>query len=149
MILWFRDLNFLKQWYKPVAVFHCTKNEVIEEIFDGKLHFLWGLLMNVRSEKNHENATKHLCWSPQKQRPRGVHMKSCFENMQQIYRRTPMPKCDFSKVALQLYWNRTSPWVFSCKFAAYFQNNFSQEHLWVAAFDPALRKVGILTAIKF
>ena len=32
-----------------------------------------------------------------------------------------MPKCDFNKVA------------FSCKFAAYFQNTFFQEHLWVAA----------------
>ena len=29
--------------------------------------------------------------------------KMCFENMQQFYRRTPMPKCDFNKVALQLY----------------------------------------------
>ena len=46
-----------------------------------------------------------------------------------------MPKCDFNKVALQLCWNRTSPWVFSCKFAAYFQNNFSYEHLCVAASD--------------
>ena len=26
--------------------------------------------------------------------------KRCSENMQQIYRRTPMPKCDFNKVAL-------------------------------------------------
>ena len=42
-----------------------------------------------------------------------------------VYRRTPMPKCDFNKVAKQLYWNQTSAWVFSCKFAAYFQNNFS------------------------
>ena len=25
------------------------------------------------------------------------------ENMQQIYKRTPMPKYDFNKVALQLY----------------------------------------------
>ena len=33
----------------------------------------------------------------------------------------------------QLYWNQTSSWVFSCKFAAYFQNTFSKEHLWVAA----------------
>ena len=30
-------------------------------------------------------------------------MKKGFENMQQIYRRTPMPKCDFIKVAKQLY----------------------------------------------
>ena len=26
---------------------------------------------------------------------------------------------------LQFYWNRTSAWVLSCKFAAYFQNTFS------------------------
>ena len=44
-----------------------------------------------------------------------------------------MPKCDFNKVALQLYWNCTSAWVFSCKYAAYFQNTFSQEHLWRTA----------------
>ena len=46
---------------------------------------------------------------------------------------TPMPKCDFNKVVLHLYWNHTSAWVFSCKFAAYFQNTFSWEHFWMAA----------------
>ena len=35
--------------------------------------------------------------------PRGVPRKTCSENMQQIYRRTPMPKCVFNKFALQLY----------------------------------------------
>ena len=35
-------------------------------------------------------------------------------------RRTPMPKYDFNKVR-----NRISAWVFTCKFAAYFQNTFS------------------------
>ena len=35
----------------------------------------------------------------QKQPPRGVLRKRCSENMQQIYRRTSMPKCDFNKVA--------------------------------------------------
>ena len=53
--------------------------------------------------------------------------------MQQIYRRTLMRKSDFNKVVLQRYWNRTSEWVFSCKFATYFQNTFSQEPLWRAA----------------
>ena len=52
---------------------------------------------------------------------------------QQIYKKTHMPKCDFNKFALQLYWNYTSAWVFSCKFAAYFQNTFYTEHLWTAA----------------
>ena len=30
--------------------------------------------------------------------------------------------CSF--IALQLYWNHTLAWVFSCKYAAYFQNTF-------------------------
>ena len=34
----------------------------------------------------------------QKQPSKGVLMKGCSNNMQQIYRRTPMPKCDFNKV---------------------------------------------------
>ena len=29
--------------------------------------------------------------------------KKCFENMQEIYRGTPMPKCDFNKVEKQFY----------------------------------------------
>ena len=39
----------------------------------------------------------------QKQRSRGVRRKKSSENMQQIYRRTPMQKCDFNKVLKQLY----------------------------------------------
>ena len=39
----------------------------------------------------------------QKQPSRGVFRKKCAENMQQLYRRTPMPKCDFNKVPLQRY----------------------------------------------
>ena len=35
----------------------------------------------------------------QKQQPRGVPRTRCSENMQQIHRRTPMPNCDFNKVA--------------------------------------------------
>ena len=44
------------------------------------------------------------------------------KNMQQIYRRTRMSKCNFNKLA---NWHRTSAWMFSCNFAAYFQNTFS------------------------
>ena len=39
----------------------------------------------------------------QKQLPRGVLRKKCSENMQQIYRSTPMPKCDFNEVKKRLY----------------------------------------------
>ena len=44
---------------------------------------------------------------------RSVHGKRCSDKMQQIYKRTPITKCTFNKVARQLYWNLTSPWVFS------------------------------------
>ena len=71
--------------------------------------------------------------SVQSQPFRGVLIKRCSENMLETYRRTPMPKCDFNKVAKELYWNLTSTWAFSCKYAAYFQNTFSSEHLWRAA----------------
>ena len=40
--------------------------------------------------------------SVQKQPFRGVFRKRFSENMQQIYKRRPMPNCDFNKV-LQLY----------------------------------------------
>ena len=36
-------------------------------------------------------------------RSESVLIKRCSEDMQQIYRRTPMPKCDLNKVAKQLY----------------------------------------------
>ena len=70
----------------------------------------------------------------QKQPSRGVLRKRCSENVLQIYRRTLMPKCDFNKIALHLYWNRTSAWMFPCKFATYFQSTSSFEHLWTTAF---------------
>ena len=73
-----------------------------------------------------------------KQRSKGALRKNCSDNMQQICRRTPIPKCDFNKVALQPYWNRTSVWLFSCKVAVCFQNTFSEEHLWTAASEYIL-----------
>ena len=67
--------------------------------------------------------------------------------MQQIHRRTPMPKCGFNKVALQLYGNHTSVWVFPCKFAPYFQKTFSKEHLSRAASDLQQPMNGIANQI--
>ena len=63
-----------------------------------------------------------------KQPPIGVLMKRCSGNMHQICRSAPMPKLHFAYwncTAKQLCWNCTFPWVFFCKFAAYFQNTFS------------------------
>ena len=72
--------------------------------------------------------------------PEAFFGKRYSENMQQIYRRTLMPKYDFNKVALQLFWNCNSTRVFSFKFAAYFQNTFSQELLWMAGSTLMKRK---------
>ena len=46
--------------------------------------------------------SKELQPNLQKKTSRVVLRKSCSENMQQVYRRTPMSKSDFNKVALQL-----------------------------------------------
>ena len=85
----------------------------------------YNILRAVKQVYSHSDIQKQPLW--------GVLRKRCSEDIQQIYRRTPMPKYDFNKVALQLYWNHTSVWVFSCKCAAYFLNTFYQEHLWKAA----------------
>ena len=71
-------------------------------------------------------------FTSKKQPSRVVLIKRFSENMQQIYSRTSMLKCDSNKVAKQLFWNNTSAWVF-CKFAAYFLNTFSREKVWWAA----------------
>ena len=51
-----------------------------------------------------------------------------------------MPKFDLNKVGKQLFWNHTSAWMFSCKFAAYFWNTLSLEYLWTADYGRHLRK---------
>ena len=43
-----------------------------------------------------------------------------------------MPKCDFNKVSLEFYGYHALVWMFFCKFAAYFQNTFLEEHLLMA-----------------
>ena len=79
------------------------------------------------------NFIEHCLWSStfistkvnnQKQPSRVVLRKRCSGNTQQIYWRTPMLKYDFNNVGKQLYQNRTSACVVSCKFVAYFQNTF-------------------------
>ena len=51
-------------------------------------------LFSKTSFKLHEKLHKTI----QKQPHRDVLKKRCSENMQQSYRRTPLPKCDFNKL---------------------------------------------------
>ena len=86
----------------------------------------------------------------QKQPPRGVPRKRCSGNMQQSDRRTPMPKCDFNKLVLQLYWNHTSAWVFPCEFSSEFDcfwyslfnffRNSQHPEKWSVSFQNFFRK---------
>ena len=62
-----------------------------------------------------------------------VFLKKVFQKYAANLQENIHTECDFNNVALELYWNRTLAWVFSCKFAAYFQNIFSWEHLKMAA----------------
>ena len=61
------------------------------------------MLITILVKPLDKNAEHEFSWHVQKQPSRGVLKKTCSKNMQQIYRRTPMPKCDFNKVALQLW----------------------------------------------
>ena len=56
-----------------------------------------------------------------------------------------MSKCDFIKVAKQFYWNHASVWVFSCKFAAYFQDTFFMRTPMEGCFwtEPQLKHIEI------
>ena len=56
--------------------------------------------MNVTVSLKHDKK-----FDIQKQPSRGVLKKRYSENMQQIYRKTPKPKCDFNKVALKSHFD--------------------------------------------
>ena len=81
----------------------------LEPDITGTLYFAQTSMTSVKGARNLAKNKKHF--------PRSF-------LMQQIYRRTPITMCDFNKVALQRYWNRTSSLVFFGIFAAYFQNIF-------------------------
>ena len=78
---------------------------------DGKKLYTWEFQLERNSrnmrckllQKRFSRKTAEFSKHFQKQPLRGVPEKRCSENMQQVYRRTPMPKCDFNKVAKQLY----------------------------------------------
>ena len=109
-----RSLTDIRKYFFNIL----TGHHAFVNWFMPDMHFKSGLVLTICEQNS-------CILKVQKQPLRRVLKKRCSENMQQSYRRTTMPKCDFNKVALQLYWNCTSAWVFSCKSAAYFQNTFS------------------------
>ena len=71
------------------------------------------------------NATISTITELQKQPSRVVLRKIYSENMQQIFKKTPMPRCDLNKDAKASLLKSHLIWLLTCKFAAYFQNTFS------------------------
>ena len=123
MLLSVRPIQYIFLHFWKITLSSSVKDVYWLEMVTAKLFCYSNWL---RQPPFNENQSLFQLSSLQKQPSRGVLRKRCSENMRQIYRRTPMPKCDFKKVAKQLYWNHTSAWVFSCKFAAYIQNTFFQ-----------------------
>ena len=107
-------------WIYLIAYFFA----LLTEIFNSALHKYF--LKHLHSILITMPCNKDICFKlyMQKQPSRAVPRKRCSENMQQIYRRTPMPKWDFKKVAQKLYWNHISAWVFSCKLLLIFRTTF-------------------------
>ena len=129
-LCWSLFFNKFHEKVTPAQAFFCE----IYEIF--KNTYFEEHVQTAASKNRHQNLVvnyfpqnRHLTglwihpwwinYEIQKQPSRGAPRKRCSENMQQIYRTTPM-----QSVISQLYWNHTSAWVFSSKFAAYFQSTF-------------------------
>ena len=80
------DIFLLKIWKYPFPILSCS--------------FKWHTLHEMHFPVMQRSCDILLLQHLQKQPSRGVLRKRCSENMQQIYMRTPMPKCDFNKFAL-------------------------------------------------
>ena len=109
-------------WKKQITWFWCG----FPSFFFGSF-FLFIIIISGQISNIFLMHSKHvlICWYVFRSSPPEMFLgKRCSEKMQQIYRRTPMSKCDFNKVVLQLYWNYTSACVLFCKFAAHILNTF-------------------------
>ena len=93
----------------------------ILEITDQKKLHIWILSRSAILwcwwSKNFQNYRM----AQQKQPYRGVLKKRCSEKCSKF---TGEHSC-WSAISIKLQWNHTSAWVVSCKYAAYFQKNFS------------------------
>ena len=85
----------------------CRSADAIFEVIFSLGPLLKKEVKRTKFTENYNSSSKILAiWQSlsrnQKQPLRGVLRKGCSENMQEIYR-TPIPKRDFNKFALQLY----------------------------------------------
>ena len=79
----------------PNYLYHFGEPRIIFTIISVELVVLF---LEATKKPSVNISPKFFKFKMQKQPFRGVPRKKCSENMQAIYRRTPMPKCDFTKV---------------------------------------------------
>ena len=112
-MVWNMELGISVQWLKPSelqlrlrwafvfileiiwslgSLFHWEKKTLSQ-------FFLSAICFEEKLYQVSKKPLKYVMCKVQKQHSRDIPSKSCSENMQQIYRRTTMPKCDFNKVA--------------------------------------------------
>ena len=110
MFAWWLLINIFKTTKKLLQVILGSKNSftfVVILIIRKFLLLHTGIrLLPARNQFSKDLIQKTILFQKQPTRPVLREMYS--ENMQQIYRRTPMSNCNFNKVAKHLYWNRPS-----------------------------------------
>ena len=87
-------LNALERWH----IHYISKRDISRICFPNKLCGISPADMESYDVRT-ANVSLIKCSLLQKQPSRGLLWKSCSDNMLQICSRTPMPKCDFNKVA--------------------------------------------------
>ena len=86
-------LSFLYGWLLlKVWIWQMSKQKILIAMMENNLVFVKGVHIKTQGKKLYI----------QKQPSRGILKKRFSENTQPIYRITPMPKCDFNKVATEI-----------------------------------------------
>ena len=89
-------------WHRTIKILRFLSCGRTQECLMQLEHIL-ALLLTLRQVNNKQVIILHVI---QRQPSRGVLRKRFCENMQQVYRRTPILKCDFNKVATTLLESR-------------------------------------------
>ena len=112
--------EFMTQFFSitlcSITVCSHSRLTSVTKLIIGKVEQLW---IMINTFFGFSNSFAYL----QKQPSVVVLIKRCSENMWQIYKRPPMSKCDFNKVAEQFYWNHSLACVFCWKFAGLFSGH--------------------------
>ena len=95
-------LNFLKKFIK--IILFCVSYSMKKTQYLMADNYEISFFINLKKYKSLLKCPKLWQLIRKIATSRDILRKRCSENTQQIYRRTPMPKCDFNKVARQLYW---------------------------------------------